>query len=55
VVWLDFKRGVKARSGHGSAEGGERRSRFERAFASLGKNERPREKQDKTGPANEDK
>ena len=59
MAWLDFERGVEARSGHGPStnflrkiSAGERRSRPERSFATPGQNKRPREKQDKTGPAN---
>jgi len=47
MTWLVSELGVSARSGHGSAEGGERRSRPERSFASQGQNKRPGEKQDK--------
>ncbi len=54
MAWLDFERGVKARSGHGSPSWyyrRERRSRCERSPATLGRGKRPREKQAKTGPA----
>jgi len=47
MAWLVSEQGVEARSGHGSAEGGERRQPTRASFATPGQNERPCEKQDK--------
>jgi len=55
VAWTDFERGVRGiRAGTVAPLKiylAERGSAGERNFATLGQNERPREKQAKTGPA----
>jgi len=54
VAWLDFEQGVRGIRAGTVAQlkiyQAERRSAGERSFATLGQNERPCEKQDKTGP-----